>query len=147
MTDKLTVPPNNRAKLGEILLHISDDILSAVNHELMKYEISESKFALLLRLYERRETGICKPSELANILGIRRASVTKQLISLENQGLITRKTNDIDKREVNVTITDKGYALFHNSIFTYWQTCSKLVEKLNDDEVNLMIKLTLKTEI
>lgn len=143
----ITVPPSTRAQLGEVLLRISDDILDAINSALKEYHISESKFALLLLLFNTSTDQSLQPSEIANMLGIRRASVTKQLIWLEEHQLITRTICPEDQRMVNVTITDEGYRLLDLVLPHYWQACANLTQKLTDEDTVRLLDLLIKIDL
>ncbi|WP_371362023.1 HTH-type transcriptional regulator MhqR [Sporomusa rhizae] len=140
----ITVPPNPRARLGEVLLQISDDVLDAINNALKEYHISESKFGLLLLLFNTSTDQPLQPSEIANRLGIRRASVTKQLIWLEEHQLITRTICPEDQRMVNVTITEEGYRLLDLVLPHYWQACANLTQKLTEEETARLLDLLIK---
>ncbi|CUH97547.1 hypothetical protein P22_3678 [Propionispora sp. 2/2-37] len=140
----ITFPPNTRAQLGEVLLQVSDDVLEAINNALKEYQISESKFTLLLLLFNTSTDQSLQPSEIANMLGIRRASVTKQLIWLEEQKLITRTICLEDQRMVNVKITEKGHQLLDCVLPHYWQACANLTQKLTEEEVVCLLKLLIK---
>ncbi len=139
-----TNPPNTRAQLGEVLLQLSDDILDIINTTLKQYDISESKFSLLLLLYNTSTDQPLQPSEIADKLGIRRASVTKQLIWLEEHQLITRTICLEDQRMVNVTITEKGYHLLDLVLPHYWKACANLTNKLTDEETVCLLHLLIK---
>jgi DNA-binding MarR family transcriptional regulator len=139
-----TNPPNVRAQLGEVLLQISDDILDIINTTLKEYDISESKFSLLLLLYNTSTDQPLQPSEIADKLGIRRASVTKQLIWLEEHQLITRTICLEDQRMVNVTITEKGYHLLELVLPHYWKACANLTKRLTDEETVCLLHLLIK---
>jgi DNA-binding MarR family transcriptional regulator len=143
----ITIPPNPRAQLGEVLLQISDDVLDAINNALKEYHISESKFALLLLLFNTSTDQPLQPSEIANMLGIRRASVTKQLIWLEEHQLITRSLCLEDQRMVNVAITEEGYHLLNLVLPHYWQACADLTKKLTDEETACLLHLLIKTNL
>ncbi len=140
----ITIPPNTRAQLGEVLLQVSDDVLDAINTALKEYQISESKFTLLLLLFNTSTDQSLQPSEIASMLGIRRASVTKQLIWLEEQQLITRTICLEDQRMVNVKITEKGHQLLDRVLPHYWQACANLTQKLTEEEVVCLLKLLIK---
>jgi DNA-binding MarR family transcriptional regulator len=143
----ITTPPNTRAQLGKVLLEISDDVLDAINNALREYHISESKFALLLLLFNTSTDQPLQPSEIANMLGIRRASVTKQLIWLEEHQLITRTICLEDQRMVNVTITEEGYQLLGLALPHYWQACANLTQKLTDEETVCLLHLLIKMNL
>jgi len=140
-------PPNTRARLGEVLLQISDDILDAINSTLNEFHISESKFALLLTLFHTRKDQPLQPSEIADRLGIRRASVTKQLIWLEEHQLITRTISPEDQRRVHVTITEEGYRLLDLALPRYWQACANLTNKLTEEETDSLLNLLTKIDL
>lgn len=143
----VTIPPSIRAQLGKVLLQISDEVLDAINQTLKEYQISESKFSLLLLLFNTSTDQPLQPSEIANKLGIRRASVTKQLIWLEEQQLITRTISREDQRMVNVTITEKGYHLLNLVLPHYWQACADLTEKLTEEETACLLQLLIKMDL
>lgn len=143
----VTVPPSIRAQLGKVLLQISDEVLDAINQTLKEYQISESKFSLLLLLFNTSTDQPLQPSEIANKLGIRRASVTKQLIWLEEQQLITRTISREDQRMVNVTITERGYHLLNLVLPHYWQACAGLTKKLTEEETACLLQLLIKMDL
>ena len=143
----ITIPPNTRARLGEVLLQISDDVLDAINNALKEYHITESKFALLLLLFNTSTDQPLQPSEIANRLGIRRASVTKQLIWLEEHQLITRTICLEDQRMVNVTIIEEGYRLLDIALPHYWQACANLTKKLTEEETGCLLDLLIKIDL
>ncbi|SFX42745.1 DNA-binding transcriptional regulator, MarR family [Thermoactinomyces sp. DSM 45891] len=143
----ITIPPNTRARLGEVLLQISDDVLDAINVTLKEFQISESKFALLMLLFNTRVDQPLQPSEIADYLGIRRASVTKQLIWLEEHRLITRTIIPEDQRRVHVTITEEGFRLLNLALPHYWQTCANLTNNLTEEEATRLLKLLIKMDI
>ncbi|MDR3577191.1 MAG: MarR family transcriptional regulator [Anaerolineaceae bacterium] len=140
----ITIPPNTRARLGEVLLQLSDDVLDAINNALNEYHISESKFALLLLLFQASTDQPLQPSEIADKLGIRRASVTKQLIWLEEHRLITRTICPEDQRMVHVSITEKGHQLLHLVLPHYWQACADLTQELTEEETVCLLHLLMK---
>lgn len=143
----ITSPPTTRAKIGQLLLQLSDDVLDSVNKALKNYHISESKLSLLLLLVRNsHQTQSLQPSEIAEKLGIRRASVTKQLDWLESHQLITRTVGQKDLRMIHVSITDQGYHLLNQAMPQYWQTCAAFTKDLTDEESLVFLKLLQKIE-
>lgn len=49
-----------------------------------------------------------RPSDIANQLGVSRPSLSKSLALLRDEGLVTGKTTECDRRAVSVTLTDAG---------------------------------------
>lgn len=141
----ITAPPNIRAQLGQLLLQLADDVLDAVNKTLEVYHISESKLSLLLLFVAAsNDPQSLQPSEIAEKLGIRRASVTKKLIWMEKHQFITRTISSEDQRMINVTITEEGYQLLAQVMPHYWQTCAELSNKLTNEETILLLTLLKK---
>ncbi|MGL5007103.1 MAG: MarR family winged helix-turn-helix transcriptional regulator [Plesiomonas sp.] len=61
------------------------------------------------------------PSDLAQILGVARASITKQLGILEGQGMVERQVNPDDRRSVYVHLTAAGHAFMATELPLYLQ--------------------------
>ncbi|MBP2654796.1 MAG: mhqR [Firmicutes bacterium] len=138
-------PPHIQAELGQLLLRLADDVIDAVNDSLEQCHISESKLNLLLILTSNNTSSIpLQPSEIAKRLGIRRSSVTKQLVWLEKHQFIARTISQEDQRMVNVNITAKGYQLLNQAMPLYWQTCSSFSNNLTYQEALQLFALLKK---
>ncbi len=141
----ILIPPTKRAELGSLLLHLADDALDKANFALTPQKISESKLELLLLLVSQNDKRhFLLPSEIAEKLGIKRASVTKQLIWLEKRRLISRSISAQDQRMVNVNITASGYELLARAMPLYWGACTDLSSGLSEEEVALLFTLLQK---
>lgn len=140
--EHLIIPPTIRAESGQLLLHLADDVMDKVNDVLKPYNISESKLGLLLLFVSGEpERKSLQPSEIADRLGIKRASVTKQLNWLEEHNFISRATRTEDQRMINVDITQKGYQLLAAVMPEYWRTCAEMTNPLTEEETVLLISL------
>ena len=145
MVKNHVVPADTRAELGQLLLQMSDDFLEAVNEVLHPFHLSESKLSFLLLLNSASvQNKSLLPSEIAVNLGIRRASVTKQLITLKFHGLVQRNVNFEDQRMVNIELTKKGHDLLERVMPYYWQVCAKFSHGLTDEETITLLNLLRK---
>ena len=63
---------------------------------------------ILLHLY-----GSLTQRELIELTGRRSATLSKQLDDMEKSGLILRSKNAQDKRNIDVTLTEQGQALYN----------------------------------
>lgn len=52
-----------------------------------------------------------RPSQISAMLGLQQSTVTPQLRSLEEKGLVHRRNSEQDRREVFITITELGRAV------------------------------------
>lgn len=137
--------PSKRSESGQLLLHISDDILDSMNEALKPFGITESRFGLLILIQRNAESNTTmKPSEIAVKLGIKRASVTKQLNWLENRHFISRSNDKKDQRATSVKITDRGLSLIRKAMPAYWDTCSRFTENLSEKETAVLSALLKK---
>jgi DNA-binding MarR family transcriptional regulator len=71
--------------------------------------LSPSKLILLGWLMRK---GPLTPGELAALERVRPQSLTRTLASLEEEGLISRRTGESDRRQSVVAITEQGHAAF-----------------------------------
>ncbi len=146
LMDKTASSDTNKheAQMGLLMVWLSDNILDVIDLNLAAYNITESKFdlLLLLTLHEGREQ--ITPSAIADRLGIRRASVTALLDWLEKRNWIAREQSSTDRRMVHVRITAEGRALVAEVLPTFWLTCSSLVKDLEPEEQKVFEKVLVK---
>ncbi len=92
------------------MMETASEILCAVNRALHREGISQARFRLLLVLRRSGQEGI-HPMDLAEILGVERATVTGLLKGVERAGLALRRPCREDRRAVVVALTAKGRRL------------------------------------
>ena len=82
--------------------------------------------------------------EIAEMLNIRPQSASEAIASMENQGLIEKQTNELDKRSSLVYITqagrDRQIALRNERI----ENARRIFEPLSDDEKDTLLALLNK---
>lgn len=69
--------------------------------------ISESRYDLLYQLYQTEEIS---QSTLQKVVNIDRAAITRHLKQLEENGMVARRRNPNDNREIFVRLTEEGRA-------------------------------------
>lgn len=143
--DRPSYPPDSRSMAGQLLLFIADDVIDAINKALKPFGISEGRFGLLLVFMSgRTEENTMQPSELADKVGVTRATITKQLNILEQCGIIEKRVNSSDQRMVDIAITEKGHRLLHDALPEYWKACAEMVSPLSSEEVSELIRIIEK---
>ncbi|MCE9597524.1 MAG: MarR family transcriptional regulator [Spirochaetia bacterium] len=131
------------ATLGMVLLWLADDWQAAVNKDLGQHGISENKLGMLILLHLARDqfsTDIT-PSELADLVGVERASVTGILDWLENRKFIRRIPDPVDRRKVTISLNSRSQKEYESILKTYWKSCADLVGDLTAVEQNALSKL------
>lgn len=92
---------------------------------LAKYDLFITDWKVLGKIHSGEDM---QPAHLAELLGVKRPFITVLLKKLEDKKLITRVSNEDDKRFQKVTITESGKELF---------------EKMEED-VQILMKQLLK---
>ena len=107
-----------------------------VDRELSPLELTNSRWTVLWKL-QRMNDNVSQKA-LANALKIELASLMRTLKHLEEQGLITRRCCEIDKRVRIVSFTDKGWSVISQIETHILQIRRELLAGINDDELVLV---------
>lgn len=76
--------------------------------------------------------------QIAQELHVNRSSVTRQLILLEENGYITRKRSETDRRAVEVYPTEKGLAILPTVRESFHSWRQKLTDGLSAEQLELL---------
>lgn len=89
------------------LQRVFREIEKTYNHLFEKFNLSESRFTILMYL-DNAESYRLLASEIATKLGVKRATASKLLKGMEQQGLITKNVSETDKRATYIQLTAQG---------------------------------------
>ncbi len=95
---------------GEIQ-RVSHHLTEAAERNLATAGLSWAKFRLLMNLMRQENCGRAEgiqPSELSEMQGISRNTVSALIGSLEKEGLITREPEGLDRRKFVIRLTPRG---------------------------------------
>lgn len=92
------------------LLRVAGAILASTDSQLEKHGISQGRLRLLAQLRLKEADGLA-PWELADHLGISRATITRFLDGLQRDGLIERIPSKADRRSLVVRLSPRGAKL------------------------------------
>src|SRR5579863_1033460 len=87
-----------------VLLRVASDVIAAMDQELAGHGISQGRFTILMLLENCSQPSL-SPSDLAEMSGVSRASVSGLLDGLEKAGMVRRGADLRDGRGRPVTIT------------------------------------------
>lgn len=90
------------------------------------------------------ERGEITQKELLEILILKSGSVSEIVKKLENQGFITKKKDNNDKRKIKISITDKGRYFLDTQLAINVEQEKVLFTSLSDEEQKELIKLLSK---
>ena len=119
---------------------IQDSILDVLQQT---YHLSEGKFCALIVLHQRGEKGMA-PSELAEKVGVTRATISNMLQRMERDGLVDIRPAEQDGRGKIVNLTQEGRDFMEEILPPHYLRVSKLMEKLTETEQKDLILLLKK---
>jgi Transcriptional regulators len=91
-----------------LLTTAQHNVFQFLSVKLTKYDITPSQYGVLSCLWGRTHA---TPKQIAEILCLETSTISGVLDRMQKKGLIDRVINKEDRREVQVTITEKGKAL------------------------------------
>lgn len=107
-TDRRGQPGAGNLRLCFMILSLARAIDRDCAARLLPHGLSESKFVLLFVLHGR-DAGL-SPYELAEHVGVTRATMTGLLDGMARDGFLSRASDHEDRRRVTVRLTGKGQA-------------------------------------
>ncbi|MBN2068998.1 MAG: MarR family transcriptional regulator [Opitutales bacterium] len=81
---------------------------------------------------------------LAEKVGLTASGVTRVLLPMEKNHLVSRESNPRDARQSLVVMTDAGRELFQNAQVTAEYSTEEILSLLDQDELSLLVKLLNK---
>lgn len=125
-------------KTAEILEEIHNSFFN-------KFDISSTKFNLLVVLYTASEDGMTL-SEIGEEMLVTKANITGLVDRLEKQGYVIRKRHHGDRRKIIAAITDKGKKFTEKVIEEYKVWSKDVMTILDDDEKSQLLGLFKKLQ-
>ncbi|MHB8072730.1 MarR family winged helix-turn-helix transcriptional regulator [Desulfosporosinus fructosivorans] len=109
------------------VLKISEDILR-------DQEISRPHFQIMKNL---RSYGLCSMSDLGRLLSVSKPNVTTLVDKLVELNIVRRKFDDVDRRIINIELTEQGRDYFEKLLETLKVALSKSMKKFTKDDLAL----------
>lgn len=85
-----------------------------------------------------------KVSDISDVLGLPRPSVTKTIKDMEHLGFVKKISTEEDGRIVYIQITDSGKELIDRYVDEYFTSLSKELSDITDAEADVMIEVVEK---
>jgi DNA-binding MarR family transcriptional regulator len=118
-------------------------IFTEVEDRLSYHGLSQSKFALLMLLYNHLDEGL-HPSELAIHAGVRKSTITGLLGGLERTNYIKKECVLNDRRMVKIKLTETGKKVIDEILPEHLQSLTTLMGCLNAKEKQNFVELLEK---
>ncbi len=112
---------------------LSVHLMRVREQSLVDFDLERHEFDTLHKLAGR--SGRATPSELATDLDLRPASVTGRLDALEKRGLVRRTQSTVDRRRVDVELTEDGRATWLGAMDMLGDEETRLMRVLSKEEL------------
>ncbi len=124
-------------KVDHLLTHAAEKSLERAG-------LSWPKFMLLLALHGNETFGSgdgLQPSELSELQGIPRNTVSELLGSLEEEGLISRELHGTDRRKFVIRLTPRGRKTLNSNLGTQFRHVGKCFAAFSPEERASLLEL------
>lgn len=128
-----------------LVLRTGHDLEALLTPFFERHHLSVGRFSVLMKLLDVPEQTLA-PSQLAQALGVMRATITKLLDGLERGGLIERRLDPTDRRAWLVTLTATARELLEEILPPHFQQIKQTMSVLSKEEQEQLIALLLKLE-
>lgn len=117
------------------LLATYEQVMKSFRPTLQKYDLTDQKWRILRFIAQNERPEF---HAVAKACLLKRASLSRILVSLENSGWVSRDSDARDKRQVHLHLTPKG-AEFHSSVAQEFSSVlDALDEKLGAEAGSLL---------
>ena len=143
--------PDLQASAIEVFMaikRVTADTDCANRLSLEPFGLSEGKFYVLMDLFsaDLLEQGAPSPSEIAEHLGVTRATMTGLLDGLERDGFLERRHDSYDRRALTIHMTEKARRFVDEYIPVSSRGMCARMSRLSEPEVRTLIALLAKID-
>lgn len=120
---------------------IAHKVKHKMQHFHTDFQLASGQVFVMVMLHKQ---GICKATDIANLLGVTSGAVTGLTDKLVNLGLLSRIRSEEDRRVVQFTLTDKGKDVLKQIHQARLQMLFGMFEKLEIDDLEKMLDVFTK---
>ena len=128
-------------------MRVASDVFEGFGAHLARNKTSQGRFLVMMMLDRASAPGAMSPSEIADKLGVTRATVTGLLDGLEKDELISRQLHPEDRRAFCIQLTAKGRQFLAELLPDHYRRIAGLMTHLSDDERRQLVILLGKVSL
>lgn len=128
-----------------VLLRVASDLIAAMDAELAGHGTSQGRFTILMLLENCPQSNL-SPSDLAEMSGVSRASISGLIDGLEKSGMVQREMDSRDGRVRLVHITKKGKRFLDKMLPPHFTWMARVMQNLSLAERQQLIRLVGKID-
>lgn len=122
------------------VVELASSLMSVVDEIFGRYGLTQPRFIILVYLYSFSVDSLT-PAQLAETLGVKRATMTGLLDGLEKGDWIVRKPHGDDRRKVIVSLSEAGRARLEELLPAHVNTVIALAAGLSKEEIVTLLEL------
>jgi DNA-binding MarR family transcriptional regulator len=134
-------PGNQYGQAAELIVNIGSKLIYTLNNALKPYQITSQQFAILKILSDVHPTPV-SIKQIRSQMPDKMSDVSRIVEKMRVKGLVNRKINPDDRRNVDVNISDEGKMILNQSGKAY-SDFEKHLKTLSDAEI-LQLKEILR---
>lgn len=125
------------------LLRTGDEAFRVTEENFQAKGLSQGRFTVLMLLYDKAcaKTNVLTPAQLAEKAGVTRATMTGLIDTLERDGMVTRRPDPADRRQLSVELTPKGTAFLNEMLPEHFRRIAALMTVLTESERRTIVRL------
>ncbi len=122
------------------LLKVAAELHGTFGQHFSRYDLSHGRFVVLIMLHTTPGGEMCC-SDIADSVGVSRATMTGLLDGLERDELIRRVDHREDRRRVIITLTANGRRLLDQILPDHFRRVAGLMANLSADDRKKLLEL------
>ncbi len=123
-------------KLTTVLFRAMQNVEAVIKNDISSYQLNTSEFGVLELLYNRGKQPI---QSIASKLLMANSSMTYVIDKLENKKMISRTTDEVDRRITMIDLTKEGHQFFSSIFPNHVNTLSQIYQSLSQEELANLI--------
>lgn len=124
-------------------MKISAELSAELQLRLVDFKLSTGKVLTLLVLC-KRDGGYYMPSEIADLIGVTRGTMTGLIDGLERDQYVIRSAHDSDQRKIFVSITENGKKILKEILPFYYRLLSQMLESFTREDADNLVEYAMK---
>jgi DNA-binding MarR family transcriptional regulator len=125
------------------ILGVTSELTSAMDVHYARHGLSRGRFRVLITLFHN-QAGPVGAAEIADVIGVTRATMTGLLDGLERDGFIRRDGSSDDRRMLNIGLTAKGRRFLEKMLPEHFRRTAALMSGLDKKEKKQLVCLLEK---
>jgi DNA-binding MarR family transcriptional regulator len=126
-----TLQELQNGQFGYLINQVRNALFSALDKEMQPLDLTASQFVVVINAMRGNARTV---NEFCQLAGIEAGPMSRLLDRLEAKDIIRKERDQVDRRQVNVTLTEKGAALYQPITEGINQVYGKLLTGFSEQE-------------